>query len=97
VPVGILGRHWWSVGLPRHIRRTKLELFHGTNFDVPLWRRSATVLTIHDLSQLLHSETHEKRSVRRARRRLPHMARVADSIITPTESVRSDVCKVLKV
>lgn len=96
VRVGPLGRHWWSAGLPRYIRRTKLELFHGTNYDVPLWRRCATVLTIHDLSQLLYSETHEKRSVRRARRRLPLMSRTADAIITPTESVRADVCELLK-
>ena len=97
VRVGPLGRYWWSTGLPRYIRRSKLQLFHGTNYDVPLWRRSATVLTIHDLSQLLHSETHERRSVKRAKRRLPHMARIADAIITPTESVRRDVCEVLKV
>jgi glycosyltransferase involved in cell wall biosynthesis len=96
VRVGPLGRHWWAVGLPRYLRRNKLELFHGTNYDVPLWRRCATVLTIHDLSQLLHPETHEKRSVSRARRRLPLMARTADAIITPTESVRGEVCEVLK-
>jgi glycosyltransferase involved in cell wall biosynthesis len=96
VRVGPLGRHWWSAGLPRYIKRSKLELFHGTNYDVPLWRRCATVLTIHDLSQLLHSETHEKRSVSRARRRLPLMSRTADAIITPTESVRVDVCELLK-
>ena len=96
VRVGPLGGHWWSAGLPRYIRRSKLELFHGTNYDVPLWRRCATVLTIHDLSQLLHSETHEKRSVRRARRRLPLMSRTANAIITPSESVRADVCEVLK-
>jgi glycosyltransferase involved in cell wall biosynthesis len=97
VAVGILGRRWWSIGLPRYASRNKLELFHGTNYDIPLWRRCATVLTIHDLSQLLHAETHEKRSVRRARRRLPHMARVADVIITPTESVRNDVCRIFGV
>lgn len=97
VRVGPLGRHWWSAGLPRYVRRRKLDLFHGTNYDVPLWRRSATVLTIHDLSQLLHPETHEKRSVKRAQRRLPVMARTADAIITPTESVRRDVCEVLTV
>ena len=97
VRVGPLGRYWWSTGLPRYIRRSRLQLFHGTNYDIPLWRRSATVLTIHDLSQLLHSETHERRSVKRAKRRLPHMARIADAIITPTESVRRDVCEVLKV
>lgn len=96
VRVGEIGRHWWSAGLPRHISRNHLELFHGTNFDIPLWRRSATVLTIHDLSHLLHPETHEKRSVRRARRRLPLMTRAADAIITPTESVRREVCERLK-
>jgi len=96
VRVGPLGKHWWSAGLPRYIRRSQLELFHGTNFDVPLWRRCATVLTIHDLSQLLHSETHERRSVRRAHRRLPLMSRTADVIITPSESVRVDVCELLK-
>src|SRR4029077_14948441 len=37
VPVGPLGRHWWSAGLPRYIRRQTIELFHGTNYDVPLW------------------------------------------------------------
>ena len=84
VRVGPMGRHWWSAGLPRYIRRSHLELFHGTNYDVPLWRRCATVLTIHDLSQLLHPETHEKRSVSRARRRLPLMSRTADAIITTT-------------
>jgi glycosyltransferase involved in cell wall biosynthesis len=96
VRVGSLGRHWWSAGLPRYVRRGKLELFHGTNYDIPLWRQCATVLTIHDLSHFLHPETHERRSVRRARRRLPVMVRAADAIITPTESVRREVCEQLK-
>jgi glycosyltransferase involved in cell wall biosynthesis len=97
VRVGALGRHWWAAGLPRYIRRRGLRLFHGTNYDVPLWGGAATVLTIHDLSLLLHSETHERRRVLRARRRLPLMARVAGSIITPTESVRREVCEHLRV
>jgi glycosyltransferase involved in cell wall biosynthesis len=96
VPVGPVARHWWSNGLPRFIRSRKLDLFHGTNYDVPLWRRCATVVTIHDLSHLLYPATHEKRSVRRARRRLPIMARTADAIITPTESVRREVCEHLR-
>ena len=97
VPVGPVGRHWWSAGLPRHIRHSGIELFHGTNYDVPLRRRCATVLTIHDLSPLLHPETHTRRSVRRARRRLPIMMRSADAIITPTESVRLELSEYLKV
>ncbi len=96
VRVGPLRRHWWSAGLPRYILRNNFELFHGTNYDVPLWRKCATVLTIHDLSLLLHPETHPRRSVNRARRRLPTMVRTADAIITPTESVRRELCKHLK-
>lgn len=96
VRVGPLGRHWWSNGLPRYLRRHKIRLFHGTNYDVPLWGPCAKVLTIHDLSHLFHPETHERRSVRRAHRRLPLMARAADAIITPSESVRREVCELLK-
>lgn len=95
--VGPLGRHWWSIGLPGYIRRVGFDIFHGTNYDVPLWRRCATVLTVHDLSLLTHPDTHEKRSVRRARRRLPMMVRTADAIITPTDSVRREVCERFRV
>lgn len=97
VSVGLLGRHWWSIGLPRYIRREQLRLFHGTNYDVPLRRHCATVLTVHDLSQFLYPETHPQRGVKRARRRLPLMTHTADAIIVPTESVRREVFEHLKV
>lgn len=95
--VNTLTRHWWTIGLPRYIKRNALTLFHGTNYDVPLWDRCPTVLTIHDLSLLLHPLTHEPRRVRRARRRLPLMARTATMIITPSESVRRETCEHLRV
>jgi glycosyltransferase involved in cell wall biosynthesis len=89
--------HWWSVGLPMYARRAHFDLFHGTNFEVPLWKRRRTVLTIHDLSTLLYPETHRARAVRRARVRLPIAAKIADAIITPTEAMRQEVCKRLNV
>lgn len=85
-------RAWWAIRLPLYIRQTGLDVFHGTNFDVPFWSSCATVLTIHDLSLFLHPETHEKHTVRRAQKRMPLMARMADMIITPSESVRREVC-----
>ena len=97
VQVGPLGRHWWSAGLPRYIRHHAFDLFHGTNYDVPLWRRCATVLTIHDLSLLLHPETHTDRSVKRARRRLPMMVRAANAIITPSKSVKRELSEYFQV
>lgn len=97
VPVGALARHWWSVGLPKYLLKHPLTLFHGTNYDIPLWRRCPTVLTIHDLSLFIHPDVHEKRSVRRGRRRLPVMSQQADAVIVPTEAIRDEVCKVLGV
>lgn len=90
-------RRWWSVGLPLYLNRASFSLFHGTNYDVPLWNRCQTVVTIHDLSILLHPLTHEKHLVRRARWRLPKMARLATMIITPSESVRREVSEHLGV
>src|SRR5690242_1313505 len=97
VPVGPIRKHWWSVGLPRYIARERMPLFHGTNYDVPLWRGCRTVLTIHDLSLLLCPETHERRSVARAKRRLPVMAKAADAIVVPTEAIKQEVCEHLRV
>jgi len=97
VETGSLDRHWWSIGLPRHLRKNRHELFHGTNFEVPVWGGRPTVLTIHDLSAYLYPETQVARRMRRTRRRLPLMARIASMIITPTESVRREVCLHLKV
>jgi glycosyltransferase involved in cell wall biosynthesis len=89
--------HWWSFGLPLYARKAGFDVFHGTNFDVPFWKRSRTVVTIHDLSALLHPDKHRTTMVRRARLRLPLVVRVADTIITPTESVKREVCQRLSV
>ncbi len=89
--------HWWGVGLPLYIKQAAFDLFHGTNFELPLWKSRRNVLTIHDLSTLLHSRTHQPRLVRRARLRLPLAVKLASAIITPTESVKREVCEHLKV
>ena len=96
VHVRALGRRWFAAGLPRYAGRRGLALFHGTNYEVPLWGAGAKVVTFHDLSLLLRPETHEARRVRRARRRLPVMLRAADAVITPTEYVRREVCEHLR-
>ena len=91
----LFARRWWSLGLPAYLRRTSTALFHGTNFEVPLRGNCRSVITIHDLSLLLHSNTHEARAVLRARVRLPRMARKAAFVITVSEQVRNEVCDYL--
>ena len=90
-------RRWWTVGLPSYLRSHPVDLFHGTNYEVPLRAQAPAVVTIHDLSLLLHSSTHEARAVRRARLLLPLMLRKAKLIITPSELVRNEVCEHLKI
>jgi alpha-1,3-rhamnosyl/mannosyltransferase len=93
----LFARRWWSLGLPSYLRRTSTALFHGTNFEVPLRGNCPSVITIHDLSLLLHSSTHEARPVLRARVRLPRMARKATFVITDSEQVRGEVCEHLRI
>jgi len=90
-------RRWWTIGLPSYLRNHPVDLFHGTNYEVPLRAQCPTVVTVHDLSLLLHSNTHEARAVRRARLLLPLMLRKAKLIITPSELVRNEVCEYLKI
>jgi glycosyltransferase involved in cell wall biosynthesis len=84
---------WWSMGLPLHARERGLALFHGTNYHVPVWDTCPTVVTVHDLSPLLHADTHRAELVRRARLRLPAMVRAATYIVTDSESVKREVCE----
>jgi glycosyltransferase involved in cell wall biosynthesis len=96
INVGLLSRRWWSVGLPGYVRRRGIELFHGTNYEVPLLRRCATVITIHDLSLLMLADKQQRRRVARARVRLPIMARKADAVIVPSEAVKAEACERLR-
>jgi glycosyltransferase involved in cell wall biosynthesis len=88
---------WWSFYLPRYLKRSALDLFHGTNYELPLWNRRRTVLTVHDLSSLLYPELHRRQLVRRMRLRLPLAVKLAKAIITPTEAVKRELCARLKV
>src|SRR5437762_12670114 len=56
---------WWSFYLPRYLKRAAIDLFHGTNYELPLWRARRTVVTVHDLSSLLYPELHRKQLARR--------------------------------
>jgi len=92
-PSGLLKSRWWSLGLPLHLLRNSFDLFHGTNYEVPFWSRRPTVVTIHDLSLLLLSGVHSDDLVRRARWRLPWMAKRASKIITPSNSIKTELCE----
>jgi glycosyltransferase involved in cell wall biosynthesis len=88
---------WWSFYLPRYLKRAAVDVFHGTNYEVPLWTARRTVVTVHDLSSLLYPELHRKQLARRMRLRLPLAVKLARAVITPTEAVKRELCARLKV
>lgn len=96
-PQGLLKRRWWSIGLPLHLLRNSFDLFHGTNYEIPLWSRRPTVVTIHDLSLLHDSQLHEQRRMSRGRWRLPLMAKKVSKIITPSNSVKIEICDAFRI
>jgi len=96
-PLNPLRRRWWTLGLPLYARLNRLALFHGTNYNVPLWNPCPTVVTIHDLSLLLYPDTHQEHLVARARERLPVMTRLATRIVTDSETVKREICEHLSV
>jgi glycosyltransferase involved in cell wall biosynthesis len=90
-PVRSIFKKWWLVGLPTLLQISPVDVFHGTNYCIPLWAPCPSVVTIHDLSLFTQSRTHESANVRRGRRRMPLMARRADLIIAPSEWTRREI------
>lgn len=84
-PVRAVFRKWWLVGLPAMLQLSPLDVFHGTNYCVPVYAPCPTVVTIHDLSLFVQAHTHEAANVTRGKRRIPLMARRATMIIAPSE------------
>ena len=86
-------RHLWeNLTLPATLRAWRADVYHNTAFMLP-WRRLrvATVVTVHDLSHILHPELHDRRRGPRVRYRLRHSVARADAVITVSSSVRDDV------
>lgn len=97
MPVRSIFRKWWLIGLPSLLYISPVDVFHGTNYCVPVFAPCPTVVTIHDLSLLTQAVTHEDDNVKRGRRRLPIMARRATIIIAPSEWTRREIIEQLNV
>jgi len=84
-PVG-LDRYWWLRGVNR--RLDEVDVFHGTDFSVPYFKRRPAVLMIHDLSPWRFAEASD-----RVRLRVPWLVRLRryTLILTPSEAVRREV------
>jgi glycosyltransferase involved in cell wall biosynthesis len=81
----------WTFGLlPCWLRRSGLDIFHGTSFYAPLGSGIPTVVTFHDMSAFVVPHAHPALRVVRARAMLRRVADAASAIITPSEAARQD-------
>jgi glycosyltransferase involved in cell wall biosynthesis len=92
-PVRSVFRKWWLVGLPAMLQISPVDVFHGTNYCIPVFAPCPTVVTIHDMSLFAQSNTHESANVTRGKRRMPIMARRASLIIAPSEWTKREITK----
>ncbi|MFN2549779.1 MAG: glycosyltransferase, partial [Myxococcales bacterium] len=77
-------------------RRRGLTVYHETNHAAPRFR-GPVVLTVHDLSTVLHAETQERARARHFSRALRSHARDAARVIVPTQAIAHEVCQHLGV
>ena len=77
-------------------RRRGLTVYHETNHAAPLFR-GPVVLTVHDLSTVLHEGTQEPARARHFARALKQHAREAARVIVPTEAIAREACEHLGV
>ena len=73
------------------------RIFHSPHYNAPLFRVGKLVVTIHDLTHLKIPENLPSLKARAySRLMLPAVAGKASRIITSSESVKSDIIKILK-
>jgi glycosyltransferase involved in cell wall biosynthesis len=94
-PTRSIFRKWWLIGLPALLHISPVDIFHGTNYCIPIFAPCPSIVTIHDLSLFAQSHTHEPENVTRGKRRMPIMARRASMIIAPSEWTKKEIVKYL--
>jgi len=97
VPASVLHALWRRGPLPPVEWLTgRSDVFHAPNYLLPPLRRAAGVVTVHDLSFLLHADTVTP-GVLRYREQVPRGVARAAAVLTVSETVRAEVVEHLGV
>jgi glycosyltransferase involved in cell wall biosynthesis len=91
-------RSVWIHGiLPVVLATLRPALCHFTNSIAPMGVSCPFVLTLHDMSLFLHSQTQPIKNLLAMRTMMPSAARRAAAIVAPSASARADIVRVLNV
>jgi glycosyltransferase involved in cell wall biosynthesis len=86
---------WMQLLLPSILRDAAPDLVHFTNYLAPVRTRVPYVVSFHDMTLALVPETHTLKKRLLTSSLLPWVARGARRILTPSESTRRDVVRLL--
>ena len=79
-----------QVKFDRGVKRYAPDLYHEPNY-IPFKFAGPTVVTIHDLSVLVHPESHPKDRVEHYSRQLPEVIQKANAIAVDSEYIRNEL------
>jgi len=88
---------WMQLVLPRILRDVKPDLVHFTNYLAPLAGGVPYLVSFHDMSLSLLPQFHTLKKRVLTSSLIPAVARGARMILTPSESTRRDVVRLLRV
>jgi glycosyltransferase involved in cell wall biosynthesis len=88
---------WMQLLLPGILRELRPDLVHFTNYLAPLASRVPYVVSFHDMTLSLFPEHHTLKKRLLTSSLIPLVARRARLILTPSESTRRDVVRLLRV
>jgi glycosyltransferase involved in cell wall biosynthesis len=88
---------WRNFRLQSRAYGRKCDLLHGPTYALPAALSLPGVVTIHDVIPLTHPEFCTPGSARVQKHQLPRSTQTARRIVVPTETVKAEVERVLKV
>lgn len=88
---------WEQIVVPLRLMRRQVRLFHSPAFTCHLLKTCPIVITIHDLAYMIYPEKFVRTYRWYLRWLVPLSVRVADKIITVSQSSKNDVVRLLKV
>lgn len=88
---------WMNVLLPLALRREAVDVFHGTNYALPMSTKCRTVATIHDMIAVRVPGAFEPAYQRYAQSLIPRVARQADHIVAVSHATKRDITELIDV
>ena len=86
---------WEQVGLPRLVRRLRIDLLHSLHYTRPFWLPCASVVTFHDMTFFLSPHLHTRSKRWFFPQAIRMSARRADALAAVSESTRQDAIRIL--